>query len=43
MELTQIIPHIPYFEANFFPHVPIPRKKQKKKMKAYLLKLPLQS
>lgn len=24
LELTQVIPHIPDFEANFFPHVPIP-------------------
>lgn len=29
-ELTQVIPHIPYFEANFFSHVTIPRKKKEK-------------
>lgn len=29
LELTQVIPHIPDFEANFFPHVPIPGKNKK--------------
>lgn len=31
LELTQVIPHIPDFEANFFPHVPIPRNRIKRR------------
>lgn len=31
LELTQVIPHIPDFEANFFPHVPVPGRSSKRK------------